>query len=156
HLLGAFQVAEVGRPESRPRREGATLLEDLGEAVGAARDDPDGRTSLGEDRRERGADARGCPGHENARALDLHVVSSCVLPSDCGPAPEKFPSDIVAARPRAGAPNPPARAAWTPRSWGAPCAASWAGCPASRSSPAAASSTARAASRSGPPASSTI
>ena len=57
-LFGAVEVAEVGGPHPRVGRVLAAAVEHLFEAIGAPGDDADGRAALGEDRRERGADAR--------------------------------------------------------------------------------------------------
>ena len=57
-LFGAREVAEIGRPHARIGRVRAALLEHLLEPFGAPGDDADGRAALGQDRRERRADAR--------------------------------------------------------------------------------------------------
>ena len=68
----ACEVGEVGRPHARLGRVLPAALEHLFEAVGPAGDDADGRAPLGEDRRERGADARRRAGEEDLRAFELH------------------------------------------------------------------------------------
>ena len=83
-------------------------------------DDADGRAALGEDRRERRADARRRAGHEDLGAVELH----CDFSSDSCCAQLKMPFDIVDASRRARAPKISARTACTPLSSGAACAAS--------------------------------
>ncbi len=138
-LLGAREIAEVGRPHARVGRELPASLEHFFQALGPPGDDADGRAPLGEDRCQPGADARRRTGHQDLGALDLHLT---LLPSTCvatGPirvachassfvdscsAHEKMPLDIVEASSLARAPNTSARAACTPLLSGAAWAAS--------------------------------
>ena len=94
------EVAEIGGPHLRVGRVRAALLEHLVEPVGAPGDDADGRAALGEDRRERGADARRRAGDEDLRALELHRCSSVARRCDSCSAHEKMPFDIVDASSR--------------------------------------------------------
>src|SRR5205807_6873940 len=127
-LLRAREVAEIGRPHARVRRELPASVEHRFETFGPPGDDADGRTPRGEDRGERGTDSRRRAGHQDLRLFDVHwLVDSCW-------AHEKMPLDIVDASSLARAPNTSARAACTPMSPGAACAASSARWPARRRS----------------------
>ena len=76
-LLGAGEIAEIGGPHLRVGRVLAALGEHFAQPLLAAGDDADGRAACGEDRRQRGTDARRRAGDEDLGARDLHA--------DCSP-----------------------------------------------------------------------
>ena len=74
HCDGAVEVAEIRGPQTRVRCVNLTLSQYGLEAILAAGDDADGGAALGQEWRQRGADARRRAGDQDLRTRDVHAL----------------------------------------------------------------------------------